>query len=131
MKKSILFGKYAIALLFAALIFQTGCKREKGFYDVVEVEQATASMTTYEYLKSKPGLYDSLLFLIDNFGMKSVLENDEVTLFAPSNTNFQIAIKALNDARRLVGKPAVYLKDLAHGQVEGRAVVVPNDTFRR
>ncbi|RZK79788.1 MAG: hypothetical protein EOO92_08705, partial [Pedobacter sp.] len=116
MKKSNLIGKYLLVSVFAALIFQTGCK-EEGFKSEKPVESLTANMTTYEYLKSKPGLYDSLIYLIDRYEMQGILSTEGVTLFAPTNTSFQIAIKNLNDARRAVGKSAVYLKDLSAGEV--------------
>jgi dipeptidyl aminopeptidase/acylaminoacyl peptidase len=114
MKKTILIGKCVVVLAFVALMFQTGCKREDGYYKTDEINPAT-SLNTYEYLKSKPGLYDSLLFLVDKLKMKEVLTDSNITLFAVQNSSFQIAIKNLNDARRLVGKPAIYLKDLANG----------------
>jgi len=114
MKKSIFIGKCVVVLAFVALIFQTGCKREDGFYKTGDLDPSV-KMNTYEYLKSKPGLYDSLLFLVDQLKMKSVLTDSNVTLFAVQNSSFQIAIKNLNDARRLVGKPALYLKDIANG----------------
>ncbi len=116
MKKSILIGKYSLALLFAVLMFQVGCKRDAGFYDTELVDNST-NLDTYEYLKSKPGLYDSLLYLVDRLGIQAELRTGAVTLFAPSNENFQIALKNLNDARRATGKSAIYLRDIAAGKV--------------
>ncbi|MEJ2882111.1 hypothetical protein [Pedobacter sp. GR22-6] len=120
MKKSILFGKALLGFVFAALIFQTGCKREEGYYNTPNTENET-TLNTYEYLKSKPGVYDSLLFLIDKLKMKDIVSNDAVTLFAPSNLSFQIAIKNLNDVRRAQGKPAMYLNQIAQGVLPGMA----------
>jgi len=114
MKKSIFIGKCVVVLAFVALIFQTGCKREDGFYKTDDIDPSI-KLNTYDYLKSKPGLYDSVLFLVDALKMKSVLTDSNVTFFAPQNSSFQIAIKNLNDARKLVGKPAIYLKDIANG----------------
>lgn len=116
MKKSILIGKCSLAFIVAILIFQTGCKREEGFYDSDLVVNST-DLDTYEYLKSKPGQYDSLLYLIDKLGIAQELRTGQVTLFAPSNQNFQIALKNLNDARKATGKSAIYLKDIAAGKV--------------
>lgn len=116
MKKSILIGKCSLAFIVAILIFQTGCKREEGFYDSDLVVNST-DLDTYEYLKSKPGQYDSLLYLIDKLGITEELRTGQVTLFAPSNQNFQIALKNLNDARKATGKSAIYLKDIAAGKV--------------
>jgi len=120
MKKSILFGKCLLGFAFVAMIFQAGCKREEGYYNTSDINNET-SLNTYEYLKSKPGVYDSLLFLIDKLKMKDILSNEEVTLFAPSNLSFQIAIKNLNDVRRAQGKPALYLAGIARGVLPGMA----------
>ncbi|TKC09179.1 fasciclin domain-containing protein [Pedobacter frigoris] len=118
MKKSTFFSKCLLVLAFAALTFQIGCKREEGFYDTSDIVNQT-DLNTYEYLKSKPGVYDSLLFLIDKLNMQNILKQEEVTLFAPSNTSFQIAIKNLNDVRKAQGKPAIYLNDIAEGVKPG------------
>jgi len=115
MKRSILFGKYLAVIVIAATIFGTGCKREKGMHDAV-VTVNTTGLTTYDYLRSKTGVYDSLLLLVDKFaGMRQILTNDSVTLFAPSNASFQIAIQNLNDLRKSRNQDPVYLSQLAAG----------------
>nr|WP_157247282.1 fasciclin domain-containing protein [Pedobacter panaciterrae] len=116
MKKSILNGRSLWAFIFAVLILQAGCKREQGFYDANLVIDST-NLNSYEYLKSKPGQYDSVLYLIDKLGIKEELSTGAVTLFAPSNESFRTAIKNLNDARAATGKSAIYLKDIVAGQV--------------
>lgn len=114
MKRSNFYGKLLAAALVSALIFQVGCKTENTYRDSEPVNNST-SLNTYEYLKSKPGVYDSLLFLIDKLNLKVTLTDSTVTTFAPSNLSFQIAIKNLNEIRKAQGKPAVYLKDLTTG----------------
>jgi Fasciclin domain. len=115
MKRSILFGKYLVAMVLAAMIFQTGCKPEKGMHDAVPVANTT-NLTTYEYLRSKTGVYDSLLMLVDKFpGLKQTLTDSTITLFAPSNASFRIAIQNLNDLRKSRGQDPVYLSQLAAG----------------
>ncbi|MDE1191801.1 MAG: hypothetical protein PW786_06655 [Arachidicoccus sp.] len=42
-------------------------------------------MTTYEYLKSKPGIFDSLVKLIDRAGIKSLIDSSGQTFFALTN----------------------------------------------
>lgn len=120
MRKSTFLGKGLLFVAFVGLIFQIGCKRDKGYYDTSDIVSQT-DMNTYEYLKSKPGVYDSLLFLIDKLKMQDILIQDDVTLFAPSNLSFQIAIKNLNDVRKAQGKNAIYLNDIAAGVKVGMA----------
>jgi hypothetical protein len=116
MKRSILFGKYLVAMLIVALIFQTGCKKENGYYQSAPII-TTSNLTTYDYLKSKTGVYDSLLFLVDKLGIKKTLTDSAVTLFAPSNASFQLAIQSLNQARAKLGQTPIYLAQIAAGGV--------------
>ncbi|GAB3929087.1 fasciclin domain-containing protein [Mucilaginibacter myungsuensis] len=128
MKRTILFSKYIVAILFAAIL-AVGCKKESGFHNIPLVVTNT-NADTYNYLKSKPGVYDSLLFLIDRFGLQKTLTDSTVTLFAPSNASFQLAIANLNSARRAQGKGAVYLKDIANGRAGYPAGVARNKAIR-
>jgi len=115
MKRSNFYSKYLVALLFGALVFQVGCKREAGYHDTNDITTGT-DLNTYDYLKSKPGVYDSLLLLIDVLKMKEILTDSAVTLFAPSNSSFQIALTNLNVVRKAQGKPSVFLRAIASGK---------------
>ncbi|MES2828839.1 MAG: ATP/GTP-binding protein [Bacteroidota bacterium] len=114
MKRSNFYGKVLGAALFSALVFQVGCKTEDTYKDASAVNNTT-SQNIYEYLKSKPGVYDSLIYLVDKLNLQKTLTDSTVTLFAPSNLSFQIAIKNLNEIRRGQNKPSVYLKDITSG----------------
>jgi hypothetical protein len=114
MKKSNLYSRYLVAFLFSAIIFQVGCKKEKGYYSTPNLTTGT-SLNIYDYLKSKPGVYDSLLLVIDQLKMQGTLRDSSISLFAVSNSSFQIAIKNLNDARRANDKKAIFLRELASG----------------
>ncbi|NRF37981.1 hypothetical protein [Pedobacter foliorum] len=115
MKKSSLYSRYLVAFLFSAIIFQMGCKKEKGYYQTPNINSGT-NLDIYDYLKSKPGVYDSLLLVIDKLKMEGTLRDSAITIFAVSNSSFQIAIKNLNDARRANNKKAIYLTELASGK---------------
>lgn len=115
MKKSNLYSRYLVAVFFSALVFHTGCTKEKGFYSTPNINAGT-TLDTYAYLKSKPGVYDSLLSVIDKLGMRQTLRDSNITLFAVSNASFQIAIKNLNDIRKTKGKNAVFLSQIASGK---------------
>ncbi|WP_214069885.1 hypothetical protein [Mucilaginibacter sp. dw_454] len=115
MKRSILLKKYLVGIAFAAVAFQTGCKPESGNHDSVKVI-STSNLTTYDYLKSKTGVYDSLLMLVDKFpGMKTILTDSTVTLFAPSNASFQLAVQNLNALRNAAGQGPIYLSQIVNG----------------
>lgn len=114
MKRSILLGKYVASMLVVAVVFQTGCKKEKGYYDVASVS-ATGTTNTYQYLKSKTNVYDSLLLLVDRLGIAKTLSDSTVTVFAPQNSSFQIAITNLNAVRKAAGQTPIYLSQIAAG----------------
>ena len=115
MKKSNLYNRYLIAIILGVLLIQVGCKKEKGFYSTTDIDASTP-LNTYEYLKSKPGVYDSLLLMIDQFGMQKYLTDSNVTLFAVSNPSFRIALNNLNNLRKTQGKPNVFLTGLGSGE---------------
>lgn len=119
--KTFLSGKRFAAVVAIALIVQTGCKKEKGYYDSKPVA-GSSGLTAYDYLKSKPGIYDSLLLVVNALGYQQTLTDSSVTVFAPSNQSFKIAISNLNTIRQSLGQDPVYLTQLAKG---GDAITDP------
>jgi hypothetical protein len=114
MKRSTLLGRFIAATVVVTMISQTSCKKENTFYKETPLSNSE-NLNTYQYLKSKTGVYDSLLLLVDKMGIAKTLQDSTVTLFAPQNSSFQIAITNLNVVRRAAGQPAVYLSQLAAG----------------
>jgi len=116
MKKTILLAQCMVAIPVATALFQTGCKPEVGYHDATPTV-STSNLTTYEYLKSKTGVYDSLLMLVDKFdGMKQILTDSTVTLFAPANSSFKLAVDNLNTVLKANGGDGpVYLNQIAVG----------------
>src|SRR5690606_13110531 len=114
MERIKLYTKFLAALITGVLLIQ-GCSKEKGYYSTPNLNSGT-DLNIYDYLKSKPGVYDSLLLLVDQLGLESTLRDSNVTLFAVSNQSFQIAIKNLNISRKAKGSPAMYLRQIASGK---------------
>ncbi|HEY9195505.1 MAG TPA: ATP/GTP-binding protein, partial [Mucilaginibacter sp.] len=63
MKKLIKYMSALTPVLIAALL-QSACKKDGGYHDATGTNSKFAG-NTYEYLKSKPGVYDSLLAVIN------------------------------------------------------------------
>ena len=107
--KSLIIAFSTIALGIVA------CTKDTGFYDAA-LDDKTFSGSTYEYLKSKPGVYDSLLRVIGRVGLKGTLTDSNVTLFAVTNPSFQLALTNLNNLRNQTDKLPLYLYnvDSAH-----------------
>src|SRR5699024_2410132 len=95
-------------LLFAG-VFISSCTKDGGYYEPKVIERDFQG-NAYEYLKSKPGVYDSLVKVIDRLGMQSIVQDSNITLFALTNQSFQLAITNLNNLRRLADRPNEYLE---------------------
>ncbi|MCX2573176.1 fasciclin domain-containing protein [Pedobacter sandarakinus] len=103
-------------LLLFAIVYQ-GCKKNGGYYNE-ENDAKPFTGNTYEYLKSKPGVYDSLLATIDRMGLKSTLTDSNVTLFAVTNPSFQLALRNLNTLRKQTDKDPLFLANIDGVQLD-------------
>ena len=102
-------GVLTILLLFT--IIYSACKKNGGYYDV-EDTGAPFNGNIYEYLKSKPGVYDSLIVAVDRMGLKKTLTDSNVTLFAVTNPSFQLALRNLNTLRKQSDKDPLFLSNI-------------------
>lgn len=107
----------AAVLSIVTILLQTGCSKDEGFYNYSN-EGEVYPFSTYEYLKSKPGVYDSLLLVIERMGLAPMLMDSSVTLFAVSNQSFETAIINLNNFRRKNEEAPIYLSDLDYVQLD-------------
>ncbi len=116
MKNSI---KYigVLAILLLLTLINPACKKNGGFYDAPD-QNVTFSGNTYDYLKSKPGVFDSLIVAIDRMGLKKTLTDSNVTLFAVSNPSFQLALRNLNTLRKLSDKDPLFLANIDAVQLD-------------
>ena len=113
MKK--LFGLFSVITLLAA-----SCAKDGGYFDAT-VADKTFQGTTYEYLKSKPGVFDSLVSVIDRLNLQETLNDSNVTLFAVTNPSFRLAITNLNNLRRSTDKLPQYLYNVDSVQLDTMA----------
>lgn len=109
-----------LMLLVALALVQSACVKDKGFHDNANNNTKFAG-NTYEYLKSKPGVYDSLLAVIDRTGLKQTLIDSNVTLFAVTNPSFQLALTNLNTLRRQSDKDPLFLSNIDGVQLDTMA----------
>lgn len=104
------------ALLIAAIAFAS-CGEDEGYYALKNPAEGFDG-TVLEYLESKPGVYDSLLRVVQRLGLEDVLRDSTVTLFAPSNTSFQLALTNLNNLRKRNDKEPEYLINIDEVQLD-------------
>jgi len=106
---------YIIVMILATWV--TSCTKDGGAYDPVIIDKEFKG-STYEYLKSKPGVYDSLLKAVDRIGAQAILRDSNVTLFAVTNPGFQFAFTNLNNLYALSEKPAQSLSSISLIQLD-------------
>lgn len=104
-------------MLSALLLFILSCSKDGGYYEPPQVDKEFNG-SIYEYLQSKPNVYDSLLVAIERIGAEQMLRDSNVTLFAVTNPGFQIALTNLNNVYSLTEKPAQYLTSVRYNQLD-------------
>ncbi|ATL45925.1 hypothetical protein COR50_01410 [Chitinophaga caeni] len=102
-----------IAILSFALVglFFSACQKDGGYYEF-EKNPNVINSNIYEHLKSKVGVYDSMVYLIDRLGLERIFRSNKLTVFAIPNASFETALYNLNVLRQSEGKEKLYLADL-------------------
>lgn len=84
----------------------TACQKESYFKNT-GVLHPDYNGSTLDYLKEKGYQFDSLVKVIHLAGLDQVLENEEVTFFAPGDSSIKKSIEYLNIRLRTYGKDTV------------------------
>ena len=109
MRNIVLFKISSIALVL--LLVLQGCQKVSGDFYKYDNPNAVFAGSTYQFLQSQQGLYDSLLLVIDKIpDIREKLQSGSATFFAASNKSFEIALENLNVFRALQGRPPLYLQ---------------------
>jgi len=88
-------------------------KTHEGEFYNYENKNSTYDGNINDYLESRNGLYDSLLFIIDRCpGMEDSLKTEDGTFFAVPNKCFDIALENVNEYRKKQNLSFYSLKDL-------------------
>ncbi|WP_126248372.1 fasciclin domain-containing protein [Chitinophaga rhizosphaerae] len=106
---------YPLALLFA--MWLTACKKNDGDYAYQNTQPAFPG-NTYEYMKSHPGQFDSLLLIVDRLHLADTLKTGKYTLFAPVNASFRYVVENLNAVRKGKGLSPIYLQMADSAQLD-------------
>lgn len=102
---------FAISLVWFIGFGLLSCsKSESPYYDYENTVQSYDG-DALQYLKAQPaGSFDSLLLVLNHFpNLQDSLTNNQLTLFAPVNKNFEYALKYLNLKRVQQGKSTLHL----------------------
>jgi hypothetical protein len=93
----------------------TGCKKvDKTYYNYTN-NLGVFKGNALEYLRAQPGVYDSMLLVINRIsGIADTIKNANITIFAINNRSFSIALQNINQARQdsIPAMPPVSLSTL-------------------
>lgn len=88
------------AIMLLIIFMAASCKKIDKQYINAKPTAGNFSGNTMEYLQSQPGLYDSLLFILNRVPrLKDSISKNEVTVFAISNRSLSLALQNINQAR--------------------------------
>lgn len=106
-------------LFLAGMIAMTliACRRDSGFYDQEPMNQ-TVPVNVYDYLKSKKGVFDSMLLVVDRLGLQTTLRDSSITVFAVPNSCFRVAVTNLNNTRKAADRSPLNLSNMDYGQLD-------------
>lgn len=103
-----------LAMMVSVLVLSSCSKTDKTYVDYTNTA-GSFNGTALEYLRSQPGVYDSMLLVINRLkGIKDSISNNQITVFAISNRSFALALQNINQARQdsLPAMPAVSLSTM-------------------
>jgi hypothetical protein len=79
----------------------SSCKKgDNTYYNYVN-DKSTYNGNALEYLRSQPGVYDSMLLVVNRLtGLVDSVSKGNLTIFAMSNRSFALALQNINQARK-------------------------------
>ncbi|WP_398455149.1 hypothetical protein AB3466_01400 [Sphingobacterium thalpophilum] len=96
--------KYSFLVLMVVSLF-LACKKED--YIDTGIHEAKFNGTIWNYLESRPELFDTLMVALKIAGLDDVLKKDEVTFFAPADPCILKSVWTLNKELFLSGQDSV------------------------
>jgi hypothetical protein len=98
--------KKRMPLALMVLVVITGCQKKDYFTDT-GTHSPNFNGSVLQYLKSKPGMFDSVVRVIGLAGMNEVFDKEEITFFAPADSSFRATIRTLNESLARLGQKEV------------------------
>lgn len=106
-----------IILFFFGFLLLQSCTKDGGYYKPKPIEKEFQG-DAYAYLKSKPGVFDSLLKVIDRLELQEALQDSTITVFALTNQSFQLALTNLNNIRKIADRPTESLATISYQHLD-------------
>ncbi len=103
-------NRFVVALAVLALLV-AACQKDGGYAEYTRSKNQV-NLNTYDYLKSRTGVYDSMVKVIDRLNLERTVKSNRLTVMGITNSSFAAAIKNLNIMRGGNFKAPVYIADL-------------------
>lgn len=103
------------------LFVWASCERSNTYFEDFNPQTNVYEGDIFSYLESKPGVYDSLVMILDRLpSLKDSLRSadNNYTLFAVNNRSIELALASLNNVRKQSHKAPLYLEDLAVNELD-------------
>ncbi|MGN6402110.1 MAG: hypothetical protein ACTHMD_16750 [Flavisolibacter sp.] len=97
-------------LLFVSVMGAVGCQKKDYFSDT-GTHSPNFQGNVLQYLKSKPGMFDSVARIIHLAGMDEVFEKEDITFFAPADSSIRATLNFLNIVLSSLGQKEVRSMD--------------------
>lgn len=91
------YNRSFLLLAFLVIAGLSACQKEKDYYLDSGLANPYFKGTVTDYLKAKPFYFDSVSLVVKLAGMDSILTNDSVTFFAPTDRSILRLIKETNN----------------------------------
>jgi uncharacterized surface protein with fasciclin (FAS1) repeats len=89
-----------LILCLINIIAISGCSKIDNTYRNAAAPKVNFDGNAYSYLQAHPGVFDSLVKAVNRVpGLADTLKQKEITLFAPNNRSFELALNNINQAR--------------------------------
>lgn len=83
-------------IAFACLMLSwASCK--KGYFVDSGVHSGKINMSSYDFMRSRADIFDTVLLAIDKAGLKAQYQQEAVTLFSPQNYSIRVALRNVNN----------------------------------
>ncbi|WP_344978586.1 hypothetical protein [Compostibacter hankyongensis] len=104
-------GKMLLLICGLAGVLSAGC--QKDYYADGGLADPHYAGSIYDYLANDPYYFDTITYIIDRAGMKTVLQEDTVTFFSPTDDAIKGAMDDLNSYRYTNLEDSVHLEDIS------------------
>ncbi len=103
--------KLIFSVVLTACILLQGCKKTDHTYKN-SIPDSKVNLNMYDYLVSKKGTFDTLVYIINKANLADTLKKSKITFFAPTDQSILTAIYNLNTNRAAAGLPALSVPDI-------------------